>query len=88
MPFLNIDLPSNIGAFKTPTLRNIFETAPYGHDGRFATLDEVLEHYSRLKTISSLGMTDHILRPLVLTSQEKINLLAFLRSLTSAVEYN
>lgn len=35
------------GAFKTPTLRNVAVTAPYMHDGRFATLDEVLEHYRR-----------------------------------------
>ncbi len=33
------------GAFRTPTLRNISETAPYMHDGRFATLDEVMQHY-------------------------------------------
>ncbi len=34
------------GKFKTPTLRNLAYTAPYMHDGRFATLDEVLMHYS------------------------------------------
>jgi cytochrome c peroxidase len=34
------------GKFKVPTLRNIALTAPYMHDGRFATLDEVIEHYS------------------------------------------
>lgn len=35
----------SMGAFKTPSLRNLAFTAPYMHDGRFATLDEVLDHY-------------------------------------------
>ena len=37
---------NDVGLFKVPTLRNITLTAPYMHDGRFATLDEVLDHYS------------------------------------------
>lgn len=38
--------PSAEGYFKIPTLRNITLTAPYMHDGRFATLEEVIEHYN------------------------------------------
>lgn len=38
--------PSDYGKFKVPTLRNIALTGPYMHDGRFSTLDEVIEHYS------------------------------------------
>jgi cytochrome c peroxidase len=38
--------PEDNGKFKVTTLRNIALTAPYMHDGRFATLDEVIEHYS------------------------------------------
>lgn len=38
--------PNDMGVFKVPTLRNIAQTAPYMHDGRFATLDEVLLHYN------------------------------------------
>lgn len=38
--------PNDNGKFKVPTLRNIALTAPYMHDGRFVTLDEVIEHYS------------------------------------------
>lgn len=38
--------PNDNGKFKVPTLRNIALSAPYMHDGRFATLDEVIEHYS------------------------------------------
>lgn len=41
-----IGLPGDRGRFKVPTLRNIALTAPYMHDGRFKTLDEVLDHYS------------------------------------------
>lgn len=39
-------LPQDMGHFKVPTLRNIAQTAPYMHDGRFQTLEEVIEHYS------------------------------------------
>jgi cytochrome c peroxidase len=39
-------LPDDYGTFKVPTLRNLAFTAPYMHDGRFATLEEVLEHYN------------------------------------------
>lgn len=38
--------PADMGHFKVPTLRNISLTAPYMHDGRFQTLDQVIEHYS------------------------------------------
>lgn len=38
--------PADLAKFKTPTLRNIMVTAPYMHDGRFATIDEVLDHYN------------------------------------------
>ena len=38
--------PSDNGKFKTPTLRNLAFTAPYMHDGRFSTLNEVIQHYS------------------------------------------
>ena len=38
--------PSDFGKFKTPSLRNLAFSAPYMHDGRFATLDEVINHYS------------------------------------------
>ena len=50
--------PAHRGMFKVPTLRNIALTAPYMHDGRFATLEEVLHHYNggvhRSNTLSPL----------------------------------
>jgi cytochrome c peroxidase len=39
--------PADMGRFRAPTLRNIELTAPYMHDGSIATLEEVLDHYSR-----------------------------------------
>ena len=38
--------PNDNGKFKSPSIRNLAFTAPYMHDGRFATLDEVINHYS------------------------------------------
>lgn len=77
---------SDIGLFKTPTLRNVALTAPYMHDGRFKTLEEVIEHYnSGVKHSSTL---DPIMtKPskqygLGLTDLEKASLVAFLKTLT------
>jgi cytochrome c peroxidase len=70
----------DIGKFKAPTLRNIELTAPYMHDGRFETLEEVIEHYSSggkySETVSPL------IRPLKLNEIEKRQILAFLKTLT------
>ena len=70
------------GKFKTPTLRNVGVTAPYLHDGRFATLTEVVEHYNTGK--SPHPNTDALMRPLGLTSQEVSDLVAFLEALTDS----
>jgi cytochrome c peroxidase len=77
------DAPSHRGAFKTPTLREVARTAPYMHDGSFATLVEVIDHYDR-GGIKNPGL-DNQLRPLKLTPFEKQDLAAFLRSLTGKV---
>lgn len=81
------------GMFKTPTLRNIELTAPYMHDGRFATLEEVIDHYSSgIKNSPSLD-------PLIgspftngvninFTDDEKAGLIAFLKTLTDTVMIN
>jgi cytochrome c peroxidase len=71
----------NKGAFKTPGLRDVGATAPYFHDGSAASLAEVVEHYvdgGRVKTNLSANM-----KPIVLTAQEKEDLVAFLNALTS-----
>lgn len=74
---------SDHAKFKTPGLRNVALTAPYMHDGRIATLAEVIEHYnSGIKRSPTLD--PRIKKPdgLFLTDQEKSDLLAFLESLT------
>ncbi|MGV3664257.1 MAG: MbnP family protein [Prosthecobacter sp.] len=73
------------GKFKVPSLRNIALTAPYMHDGRFNTLEEVVEHYSsgvqRTPTLDP-NLAKHPEGGLQLTAQEKADLVAFLRTLT------
>lgn len=70
----------DMGEFKTPTLRNIELTAPYMHDGRFATLEEAVEHYNTGGVPSPYK--DPLIRSLKLSPAEIEDLLAFLRSLT------
>jgi cytochrome c peroxidase len=72
---------ADMGKFKTPTLRNIAITAPYMHDGSMKTLDEVIEHYD--KGGDKNRFIDTKIFPLHLTQQEKTDLLAFMRALTS-----
>ncbi|MDA2924697.1 cytochrome-c peroxidase [Acidobacteria bacterium AH-259-L09] len=71
------------GAFKTPTLREIAQTAPYMHDGSLATLEEVIEFYNRGGNPNPY--LDPELRPLRLTTEEKQALLAFLRALAGNI---
>lgn len=71
----------HIGAFKTPTLRNVALTAPYMHDGSVATLEDVIELYDRGGEANPF--LDGGMQPLGLTPAEKEALVAFLKSLTS-----
>jgi cytochrome c peroxidase len=77
------------GRFRVVTLRNIALTGPYMHDGRFATLGQVMDHYSEHvepgETLSpTLRDTMNVPVQLRLTAVEKNELLAFLRSLTDS----
>ena len=79
--------PIFIGRFKTTSLRNIELTAPYMHDGRFSTLEEVVEHYnSGIQNHPTLSpaLTDNNGTPVRLnfTDSEKSALVAFLKTLT------
>lgn len=69
------------GAFKTPTLRDVELTAPYYHDGSAATLREVVDHYARGGDDRSNVSPE--VRKLDLTEQDKQDLVAFMRALTS-----
>jgi cytochrome c peroxidase len=68
-------------AFKTPGLREIASRGPYMHDGSIGTLEQVIDHYDRAG-IDRPSRSDLIV-PLGLTAQDKLELLAFLKSLSS-----
>jgi len=73
---------ASFGQFKTPSLRNLLHTAPYMHDGRYATLREVVRHYSELDMERIHTHGEQLLRPLKLSPSEIDDLVAFLESLT------
>ncbi len=78
---------ADMGAFKTPTLRNIAETAPYMHDGSQATLKDVVDHYVGGGTSNPhLDKEIHALD--FLTFNERSDLKAFLESLTGTLPAN
>ena len=81
--------PADLGAFKAPTLRNIALTAPYMHDGRFATLEEVVEHYNsgvkHSPSLDPLMTKPGQVTTLHLTPTQKADLVAFLHTLTDDV---
>jgi cytochrome c peroxidase len=77
---------SDIGKFKTPSLRNIALTAPYMHDGRFNTLEEVMDHYN-----TGFHATSQYLDPVMqvqvqgrLTKTQRNDVIAFLNTLTDS----
>ncbi len=78
---------SDVGAFKTPTLRNVALTFPYMHDGSLQTLEDVVEFYNNGGRVNPDDPVTPFLsggiKPLNLTEQEKADLVAFLESLTS-----
>ncbi len=71
--------PEEIGAFKTPTLREIARSAPYMHDGRFKTLEDVVNFYNQGGVKNP--HLDPLILPLELTNDEKKDLVQFLRTL-------
>ena len=77
--------PNDNGKFKSPSIRNLAFTAPYMHDGRFATLEEVINHYSeglkRSATIDPL-MKKVNQGGIHLSTQDKTDLKAFLEALS------
>jgi cytochrome c peroxidase len=81
------------GKFIAPTLRNITLTAPYMHDGRFKTLEEVLDHYSDHVQMASPNLDPNLIQGINdppfgthmdLTATEKKQVLAFLKTLTDS----
>jgi cytochrome c peroxidase len=76
--------PNDKGAFKVPTLRNVELTFPYMHDGRFKTLEEVIDHYNLVKNSSVLdpSFQQQLPNGLQLSASDKQALVAFLKTLT------
>jgi cytochrome c peroxidase len=77
--FMVTNNAEDIGAFKTPTLREIARTAPYMHDGRFATLEAVVKFYNKGGVKNP--HQDNTIIPLELTDEEQQDLVAMLKSL-------
>ena len=75
--------PFDNGKFRVPTLRNIFKSAPYMHDGRFATFDDVLDHYDAKVQFSR--NVDPNLRVLNLSATDRAALMAFIKTLEDPV---
>ena len=75
---------NDIGKFSTPTLRNVELTAPYMHDGRFETLEEVVAFYASNLVYSNTLASELMPHSLGehLTEMEQSNLISFLRTLT------
>ena len=70
---------NDLGRFSTPSLRNIELRAPYMHNGRFNTLEEVVEFYNRGGDFPGLNTNRRRIRRLNLTAQQKADLVAFLK---------
>ena len=83
-----VDLPLTEalkGAWRTPSLRNVALTAPYMHDGRYATLEEVVWHYNTAGHSAGpeqVGSPAPQIKPLMLTDLEMADIVAFLGTLT------
>lgn len=88
-------IPSDMGRFRAPTLRNIAVTAPYFHDGSAATLDDVLDHYAAAGRTVASGpnagdgaanpFKDSLIRGFALTDRERADMHAFFECLTDDV---
>jgi cytochrome c peroxidase len=83
-PHANTDTDPLKGAWRTPSLRSVALTAPYMHDGIFATLAEVVDHYNRGGDAAAVGVPAPSIKPLGLTDGEQADLVAFLDALSPA----
>nr|MDQ3100338.1 cytochrome-c peroxidase [Bacteroidota bacterium] len=74
------------GLFKTTSLRNISVTAPYMHDSRFATLEDVLDFYAEGVQVNAENIDSHmqpwIFGNIALDQQDRADIVAFLHTLT------
>ncbi|MGB4845444.1 MAG: cytochrome c peroxidase [Ferruginibacter sp.] len=75
---------SDLGKFKTPGLRNVAVTAPYMHNGKFKTLEQVLIYYNNPDAFveDPINIDEALKKPLGLSLQDKKDIIAFLKTLT------
>ena len=92
LQFLSTDDPSQLGAFRTPGLRNVANRAPYMHAGQFGSLEEVLQHYARSpkaaighSELAHPGETHQDRQVIQLSVSEIRDIAAFLRTLSGPV---
>ncbi|MFO0972631.1 MAG: cytochrome c peroxidase [Phycisphaerae bacterium] len=71
---------SDRGKFKTPSLRELMQTAPYMHNGAFETLDDVIDFYARGG--GNIPNKDPLLKPFTLTKEQRADLISFLEALS------
>lgn len=69
--------------FRVPSLRNIFLTFPYGHDGRFSTISEVLEHYNK-GVVQSPTLDSSLRMGIPISENDRFYLISFLGTLTDS----
>jgi cytochrome c peroxidase len=84
---------SDYGKFKIPTLRNVEVSAPYMHDGRFTTLEQIADHYGTRDSLKRSPTIDPLMERFVqpipdLDAQQKADLIAFLKTLTDTAFLN
>jgi cytochrome c peroxidase len=72
--------PNDVGAFRTPSLRNVGLRAPYMHNGRLATLEDVVDFYNRGGDFNAPNIDRNRIRQLNLSPQQRADLVAFLRN--------
>lgn len=73
--------PADVYKFKTPSLRNVVLTYPYMHDGRYASLEECLDHYTS-KIENRTNLDPLLENGIPMTQEEKKDIIAFLQTLT------
>lgn len=81
--YMEVSLPQvPKGGWRTPTLRDVAVTAPYMHNGLFATLEDVIWHYNVGGSPAAPGSRSPRIKPLYLSTDEQESLVAFLKTLT------
>ena len=77
--FIQTGSPDLLSSFRTPGLRNVELRGPFMHNGRFSTLEDVIEFYNRGGDFDAPNINRNVIRPMELSAADKASLLAFLK---------